>query len=67
MVVRDSLEQLPGYKEAHCVTGPYDIIAMFEADSYEDIVLKVVVNQIQKIPGVARTMTCLKVPDGSAD
>jgi DNA-binding Lrp family transcriptional regulator len=42
------------------VTGPYDIIATIDTDSLASIG-KIVTNNIHKIPGVVRTVTCLSV------
>ena len=42
------------------VTGPYDIIAIIEADSLNEIGDEVT-GRIHPIPGIARTTTCLVV------
>ncbi len=54
---------LPLVRRADDVTGPYDIIALLEADSLEEIGREVV-EGIQVIEGVTRTLTC---PVGHTD
>ena len=41
-----------------CVTGPYDIIVVIEAETLEDIDA-LVTDKIHAITGVHRTVTCL--------
>lgn len=45
-------------KRTDSVTGPFDAIALIEAESFDEIG-KIVVDKIQKIEGVTRTLTCL--------
>lgn len=45
-------------KEAYITFGPYDIIVIIEADHLGDIG-KMVVEEIQPVPGVDMTLTCL--------
>ena len=42
------------------VTGPYDIIAVVEAESLEGIG-DAVTSQIHTVPGIVRTVSCLSV------
>lgn len=44
--------------EASAVTGKYDVIAEFEVEKTEQI-LDLVSGQIQKLPGVDDTVTCI--------
>jgi DNA-binding Lrp family transcriptional regulator len=39
------------------VTGPYDVIVRAEADNVDDLG-RLVVAQIQGVPGITRTLTC---------
>jgi DNA-binding Lrp family transcriptional regulator len=39
------------------VTGPYDVIVRAEADNVDDLG-RLVVAQIQSVPGITRTLTC---------
>lgn len=54
--VRDSLRKIEKVKSADLVSGRYDIIAIIEADTYDDIV-KVILDEIRKIDGVQKTIT----------
>jgi uncharacterized protein with GYD domain len=58
--VASGLEGLGGVKSVNAVTGPYDVIAIIEADTLNeigDIVTKI----IHPIAGISRTVTCLAV------
>ena len=54
--VEEKVIAIPGVQLAQVVTGPYDVIVRAEAASMER--LGVVIDDIQKIPGVTRTLTC---------
>ena len=58
-VVRN-LRRLDGVLEAHMTFGPYDAVAVVEA---QDVVHlgDLIARQIQPIPGVLDTITCLVV------
>lgn len=58
--VSAKIRQFPFIKSANAVTGPYDVICMVEADNLSDIGTSVV-NRIQGVEGVQRTLTCLNV------
>ena len=61
--VRDTLERLqinPAVKSSSIVTGPYDIIALVEANDVDSIGM-ILTNEIQSLPGVTRTLTCIAV------
>jgi DNA-binding Lrp family transcriptional regulator len=53
-----ALKQLPGIKSVDIVTGPYDIIAIVEGETLNDIG-EVVTSKIHPVPGISRTVTCL--------
>jgi DNA-binding Lrp family transcriptional regulator len=55
-----ALEQLKGIKSVDIVTGPYDIIAVIEATSLNDIG-DIVTGKIHPIAGISRTVTCLSL------
>lgn len=57
---RKQMAEIPGVNSAHAVTGAYDIIAYIEGADVSELGDKVV-SQIQKIDGVAQTMTCVVV------
>jgi DNA-binding Lrp family transcriptional regulator len=46
-----------GVLSADVVTGPYDVIAVIESASIDELG-KLVVSSVQAIDGVARTLTC---------
>jgi len=58
--VVDKIRQLEGVKSADPVTGPYDIIAIVEAESLNDIG-DLVTGKIHPIGGISRTLTCLSI------
>jgi DNA-binding Lrp family transcriptional regulator len=45
-------------QSAEAVTGPYDIIATVEAEDVDSLG-RLITREIQHIPGVERTLTCL--------
>ncbi len=53
-----ALRQLNGVKSVDVVTGPYDIIAIVEGETLNDIG-EVVTSRIHPIGGISRTVTCL--------
>lgn len=55
-----SLKKLPGVKSVDTVTGPYDVIAIAEGETLNDIG-DLVTGKIHPIPGISRTVTCLAV------
>jgi DNA-binding Lrp family transcriptional regulator len=58
--VANALRALPGVPSADIITGAYDIIALVEAPDMVAMAT-VVTSQIQVIPGVSRTITCVAV------
>jgi DNA-binding Lrp family transcriptional regulator len=48
---------ISGVNQADDVTGPYDVIVRAEADNVNDLG-RLVVAQIQGVPGITRTLTC---------
>lgn len=55
-----SLRQLGGIESVDTVTGPYDIIAVIEAKTLNDIG-DLITGKIHAIDGISRTVTCLAV------
>jgi DNA-binding Lrp family transcriptional regulator len=55
--VAEEVGAISGVIAAHNVTGNYDVIALAEAGSMDDLG-RLVVNQIQLINGITRTTTC---------
>jgi len=55
-----TLSSLEKLTSVDTVTGPYDIIAVVEAGSLNDIG-EIVTGRIHPIPGISRTVTCLTI------
>jgi len=55
--VAEEVGGIAGVIAAHNVTGNYDVIALAEAESMDDLG-RLVVNSIQLINGITRTTTC---------
>ena len=58
--VISNIEKLKGIKSAESVTGPYDVIAVIEANSLTEIG-EIVTGKLHTIDGVSRTVSCLVV------
>jgi len=58
--VASSLEHLEGVKSVDPVTGPYDIIAIIEGETLNEIG-DLVTGKIHPIAGISRTVTCLAI------
>ena len=54
--VAREIGNVPGVRLSQSVTGPYDVIARAANDDLD--ALGVLIDEIQKIPGVTRTLTC---------
>ena len=54
------LKNLEGVKSVDTVTGPYDVIAIVEGDTLNEIG-DIVTDRIRPIAGISRTVTCLVV------
>ena len=54
------LNKIEGLKSVDTVTGPYDIIAVIEAEDVNKIG-DLLTGKIHAIKGIARTVTCLGV------
>jgi DNA-binding Lrp family transcriptional regulator len=55
--VATSIRNIDGVISADDVTGPYDVIAVAESGSVDDLG-KMVVSRVQLIDGITRTLTC---------
>lgn len=56
--VASALENIKGIKSVDIVTGPYDIIAVIETNTLNEIG-DLVTGKIHPIAGISRTVTCL--------
>jgi len=55
-----NLRRLAGIQEANMTFGPYDVVAILDASDVNHLG-KMVASNIQPIPGVMDTLTCLVV------
>ena len=53
-----TLQGMPGLVSVDRVSGPYDVIVIFESESL-NAVGSVVTEHVHTVPGVVRTVTCL--------
>ena len=58
--VARKMQGVKGITAADAITGEYDVIAVCEADDVNSIG-QMIVDNIQKIDGVFKTVTCLAV------
>ncbi len=56
-VVAKQLTALPGVVSAEYVTGPYDVVARIGADTQDEL-QRTVVDRVQQVAGITRTLTC---------
>ena len=56
--VINELKQSEKVKSADLVTGPYDLIAIVEGESLDDIG-NLITSKIQPVPSISRTVTCI--------
>ena len=56
--VIEGLKHFKGIKSLETVTGPYDIIAILELESLQEIG-DLVTQNVQKVNGITRTVTCI--------
>jgi DNA-binding Lrp family transcriptional regulator len=54
------LDKIPQVRDVNMTFGPYDAVAIVYADSLEHLG-KILANEIQPIPGIEETLTCLAV------
>ncbi|MFV9503947.1 MAG: Lrp/AsnC ligand binding domain-containing protein [Oscillochloridaceae bacterium umkhey_bin13] len=55
-----ALRTIPGMSAADAVTGPYDIVATLQTPDPRQIG-RLVMNEIQGVEGVKRTVTCIVI------
>ena len=61
--VTNAIAGLPGVVSAESVTGPYDVIVRAQAETVDDLG-RLVVAQVQTVPGITRTVACTVVDLG---
>jgi DNA-binding Lrp family transcriptional regulator len=55
--VAAEVSQLDGVVSAEALAGPYDVVALVEAESMDELG-RMVVSRLQLVDGVTRTLTC---------
>jgi DNA-binding Lrp family transcriptional regulator len=55
--VRQEIASVPSVRIAHSVTGPYDLVARVQVEDMD--ALGALLADIQSIPGLLRTLTCI--------
>ena len=55
--VAEKIAEINGVQQAEDVTGPYDVIARAEARDIDELG-KLVVERVQAVDGITRTLTC---------
>ena len=55
--VATQIAQIDGVELSEDVTGPYDVIVRAQGPTVDELG-SLVVSQIQKVPGITRTLTC---------
>ncbi|MBM3722405.1 MAG: Lrp/AsnC family transcriptional regulator [Actinomycetota bacterium] len=55
--VTKAIGGIAGVTIAEAVTGPYDVIMRAEAANMEELG-RTVLNKVQAVPGITRTLTC---------
>ena len=58
--VSEALRRLPQMESVDTVTGPFDIIAVVEAEDLPSIGT-LISEEMHNIPGIVKTVTCLSV------
>lgn len=57
-IIRSILSEIKGVREVHITTGDQDIIAIVEADNFENL-LKLVLTKLRGVEGLTKTDTNL--------
>lgn len=55
--VASEIRGIPGVVRVDAVTGPYDVVALTEARTVDELG-KMIVSRVQMVPGITRTLTC---------
>ena len=55
--VANGIRELAGVISSEAVTGPYDVVVFVEAEDV-DALGQLVINSIQPVEGIVRTLTC---------
>ena len=55
--VAAQIRDIPGVVRVDAVTGPYDVVALTEARTVDELG-KMIVSRVQLVPSITRTLTC---------
>ena len=55
--VAAAIRDIAGVVRVDAVTGPYDVVVLTEARSVDELG-KMIVSNVQLVPGITRTITC---------
>ena len=55
--VAHAAKEVTGVVFVDAITGPYDVLVKVEANDMDELGKKIV-SDVQKIPGITRTLTC---------
>ena len=55
--VAGEIRVIPGVVRVDAVTGPYDVVALTEAHTVDELG-KMIVSRVQLVTGITRTLTC---------
>ena len=55
--VAAAMRDIPGMVRVDAVSGPYDVVALAEAHTVDELG-RLIVSKVQAVPGVERTVTC---------
>ena len=55
--VATAIQEIAGVVRVDAVTGPYDVVVLTEARSVDELG-KLIVSNVQLVPGITRTLTC---------
>ncbi|MBN1173763.1 MAG: Lrp/AsnC ligand binding domain-containing protein [Micromonosporaceae bacterium] len=55
--VASNIRPIAGVVRVDAVTGPYDVIALTEAKTVDELG-QMIMSKVQLVPGITRTLTC---------
>ena len=55
--VATAIQGVPGVVRVDAVTGPYDVVVLTESNTVDELG-KMIVSNVQMVPGITRTLTC---------
>jgi DNA-binding Lrp family transcriptional regulator len=55
--VASKIRDIPGVVRVDAVTGPYDVVALTEAHTIDELGT-MIISRVQLVPSITRTLTC---------